>query len=199
MTSGSRHHLFLNAISELKAVPAGASSPALASLVAAQSDFADDIDVLNYALTLEHLEAAFYQMAGDYTFGSDAFGNSIDEWLAAVGGHETAHVETLTQVITQLGGEPVAAAQYDFGVTDAQSYLMTAATLENVGVAAYDGAGAAIQNPDLLTAAGSIVAVEARHAAYLNLLIGETPFPAAFEKPMTKAEVLDAAGGFIVQ
>jgi rubrerythrin len=198
MTNGSRHHLFLNAISELKTLPAGATSPALANLVAAQADFADDIDVLNYALTLEHLEAAFYQMAGDYTFGSDAFGNSIDEWLAAVGAHETAHVDTLTQVITQLGGEPVAAAQYDFGVTDANSFLMTAATLENVGVAAYDGAGAAIQNPDLLTAAGSIVAVEARHAAYLNLLVGDNPFPAAFEKPMTKTEVLDAAGGFIV-
>ena len=194
----SRHHLFLNAVHEMKSAPAGASSPAMASLVAAQEDFQDDIDVLNYALTLEHLEAAFYQMAGDFAFGEDPYGNPIDEWMTAIGAHETAHVDTLTQVITDLGGEPVAAGEYDFGVTDAQNFLQTAAVLENVGVAAYDGAGAAIQNPDLLTAAGSIVAVEARHAAYLNLVIGENPFPAAFETTMTPTEVLEAAGPFIV-
>lgn len=190
--------LFLNAVSELRAMPAGASSPALARLLAAQAEFTSDVDVLNYALTLEHLEAAFYQMAGDYDLGTDPFGNPINAWVLAIGEHETAHVTTLTDVITQLGGEPVAAAQYDFGVTDAASFLATAATLENVGVAAYDGAGAAIQNPDLLTAAGSIVAVEARHAAYLNLVTGTSPFPAAVETPMTPDEVLEAAGPFIV-
>ena len=71
---------------------------------------------------------------------------------------------------------PVERATYDFGVTDAASFLATAMTLENVGVAAYDGAGQFIQNADLLTAAGSIVAVEARHAAYLNLVNLESPF-----------------------
>jgi hypothetical protein len=71
-------------------------------------------------------------------------------------------------------------------------------TLENVGVAAYDGAGQFLKNADLLTAAGSIVAVEARHASYLNLVNGTSPFPAAVETPMTPDEVLAAAGGFIV-
>ena len=156
-----------------------------------------DVDVLNYALTLEHLEAAFYEMAGDYDLGTDGFGNNINEWMGVIGQHEADHVTTLTQVITDLGGTPVERAMYDFGVTDAASFLATAMTLENVGVAAYDGAGQFIQNTDLLTAAGSIVAVEARHAAYLNLLNLESPFPAAFETPMTPQEVLDAAGGFI--
>jgi hypothetical protein len=181
------------------------SSPAVRRFAALQTTFADDVEVLNYALTLEHLEAAFYAMSGDYSFGEDAFGNSIDEWMMAIGEHENAHVATLTQVITDLGGEPVAAGEYDFGVTDAQSFLATAATLENVGVAAYDGAGQFIENADLLTAAeigderaGSIVAVEARHASYLNLITGESPFPAAFETPMTPDEVLEAAGPFIV-
>jgi hypothetical protein len=190
--------LFLNAVSELRAMPAGASSPALAGLLAAQTEFTSDVDVLNYALTLEHLEAAFYQLAGDFELGTDAFGNPINDWMMVIGEHEAAHVTTLTDVITQLGGEPVAAAQYDFGVTDAASFLATAATLENVGVAAYDGAGAAIESPELLTAAGSIVAVEARHAAYLNLITGTSPFPAAVETPMTPDEVLEAAGPFIV-
>ncbi len=159
---------------------------------------AEIIAVLNFALTLEHLEANFYQLVPEYEFGEDAFGNSIDEYLTTIGEHETAHVETLTQTITELGGEPVEAAEYDFGVTDADSFLATAAVLENVGVSAYDGAGSAIEDPGLLTAAGSIVAVEARHAAYLNLLTGTIPFPDAFETPLTPEEVLEAAGGFIV-
>jgi hypothetical protein len=153
---------------------------------------------LNYALTLEHLESAFYKLAADYQFGDDAFGNSIDEWLGVIGGHEDAHVETLTSVITDLGGEPVAAGTYDFGVTDAATFLATAAAVENLGVAAYDGAGASIESPDILLAAGGIVAVEARHASYLNLITGASPFPAAVETPLTPDEVLAAAGPFIV-
>ena len=166
--------------------------------IAAQTEFASDVDVLNYALTLEHLEAAFYTLAANYEFGTDAYGNSIDDYLAEIGAHENAHVETLTQVITDLGGEPVAAAQYDFGITDAASFLATAAAVENLGVSAYDGAGASIMDPGLLTAAGSIVAVEARHAAYLNQLTGVAPFPDAFETPLTPDEVLAIAGPFIV-
>lgn len=168
------------------------------SLPMYQMAFESDVDVLNYALTLEHLEAAFYEMAPEFEFGTDGFGNNINDWVAVVGEHEAAHVVTLTQVITDLGGMPVERAEYDFGVTDAASFLAVAKVLENVGVAAYDGAGQFLSNPDLLTAAGSIVAVEARHAAYFNLLNLETPFPAAFETPMTPEEVLAAASGFIV-
>lgn len=167
------------------------------SLPMYQMTFESDIDVLNYALTLEHLEASFYELAADYDLGTDGFDNDINEMVALVGQHETDHVTTLTQVITDLGGMPVERASYDFGVTDAASFLATAMVLENVGVAAYDGAGQFIENPELLTAAGSIVAIEARHAAYFNLLNLESPFPAAFETPMTPDEVLDAAGGFI--
>jgi len=83
-------------------------------------------------------------------------------------------------------------------VTDAGTFLATAQVLENTGVSAYDGAGAAIEDPDLLTVAGQIVAVEARHAAYLNLVNGVIPFPAAFETPLTPDEVLAAAGPFII-
>jgi hypothetical protein len=191
------HTMYLSAIHEQR-LNASQRGPATSRLMALQTTFTSDLDVLNYALTLEHLEAAFYQAAGDYRFGADAFGNSIDDWMTAIGAHETAHVDTLTKVITDLGGQPVAAATYDFGVTDAQSFLKTAAIMENLGVAAYDGAGQFLENADLLTAAGSIVAVEARHASYLNLITGDSPFPAAFETPMTPDDVLKAAGPFIV-
>ena len=170
------------------------------SLVAAQ-ELTTDIDVLNYALTLEHLEYAFYRDGiGLFTFGTDSRGQSIDTSFAAIRDHEGAHVETLTSVISDLGGEPVAEATYDFGdaYTDPMAFLATAAALENTGVSAYDGAGQFITDPELLTAAGSIVAVEARHASYLNLLTGEIPFPAAFETPLTMDEVLEIAGPFLV-
>jgi rubrerythrin len=170
------------------------------SLVAAQ-ELTSDVDVLTYALTLEHLEYSFYRDGvGLFSFGQDSRGQSIDTSFAAIRDHEGAHVETLTSVITDLGGEPVAEATYDFGdaYTDPMAFMMTAAALENTGVSAYDGAAQFITDPELLTAAGSIVAVEARHASYLNLLTGEIPFPAPFESPLTMDEVLEIAGPFIV-
>lgn len=181
---------------------AAVGSPAFRGLAAAQDEpFADDVEVLNYALTLEHLEYAFYR-DGLEAFGNDLgvgpFDDDINERLTTIRDHEQAHVETLTSVIEDLGGEPVQEAQYDFGYTDVASFLATAQTLENTGVSAYDGAGQYLSDPDLLTAAGTIVAVEARHAAYLNLLNGQIPFPAEFETPLTPDEVLAAAGGFIV-
>lgn len=158
-----------------------------------------DVEVLNYALTLEHLEYAFYRDGiGSFTFGNDPFGQSIDANLAAIRDHEGAHVAALTQTIMDMGGTPVAEATYDFGYgTDPVAFLATAAALENTGVSAYDGAGQFIQTPDLLPVAGGIVAVEARHASYLNLITGVDPFPASFETPLTPAEVLEIATPFI--
>lgn len=189
------HHAFARTLDTLRSQERVAVTDR--SLPMYQVALETDVDVLNYALTLEHLEAAFYELAPEYDLGVDGFGNDINEWAALAGEHEAAHVTTLTQVITDLGGMPVERAMYDFGVTDAATFLATAMVLENVGVAAYDGAGQFIQDPMLLTAAGSIVAVEARHAAYFNLVNLESPFPAAFETPMTPEEVLEAAGGFI--
>ena len=179
-----------------------AGTPAVGRLSALAQDVAltTDVDVLNYALTLEHLEYAFYRDGiGNFEFGPDPFGQSIDANLAAIRDHEGAHVDALTQTITSMGGDPVAEATYDFGYgTDRNTFLATAAALENTGVSAYDGAAQFIQTPDLLPVAGGIVAVEARHASYSNLITGAEPFPSAFEVAMTPAQVLEIAGPFIV-
>lgn len=170
--------------------------------VAAQEAFEDDVAVLNYALTLEHLEYAFYrdglEQFDEGAFGESPFNRPIRSFLEDIRDHERDHVETLTQVINDLGGEPVEEAEYDFGYSDVTSFLATAQALENTGVSAYDGAGQFLSDPGLLTAAGTIVAVEARHASYLNLLNGTLPFPAAFETPLSRDEVLEIAGPFIV-
>ena len=177
---------------------AALGTPALSRLRASAQEFTSDVDVLNYALTLEHLENAFYRDGvPQFAFGTDPFGNSIDNYLALIGEHEVSHVATLTQVISDLGGEPVTEQTYDFGYADAGTFLAVAQALENTGVSAYSGAGASLESLDLLTAAGSIVAVEARHAAYLNFLNGQIPFPAGFETTLTPDEVLEIAGPFI--
>ena len=124
------------------------------------------------------------------------------DYLTQISADEAAHVETLTSVITSLGGTPVAEGQYDVSsaLVDASAFLATAMALENTGVSAYTGAAQyLIDNDELLTAALTIHGVEARHAAYLNILNEENPFPDAFDKPLTPAEVVEIAGPFIVE
>lgn len=169
-----------------------------------ESPFDAPVDVVNYALTLEHLEATFYRL-GLEEFDEAAFTDlgyqaDVRERIVAIGDHETEHVDALIAVVDQLGGEPVEEAEYDFGYTTLEEFLATAAVLEGVGVAAYGGAAQfLIEEDELLTAALTIHGVEARHASYLNLMTGSaSPFPAAFEAPLTPDEVLELATPFIV-
>jgi hypothetical protein len=88
-----------------------------------------------------------------------------------------------------LGGKPVPAPKVKFtGVTDQKSFVRIGIQLEEAGVGAYNGAGPLIKTPDLLTAAGGIVQVEARHAAALRMQAGMDPAPAAFDTPLTPAK-----------
>ncbi len=177
---------------------AGAASSATSALA---QEFENDIEILNYALTLEHLEHAFYR-DGLAEIGKDEFdenaGQGIFELLTAIEGHEKAHVDALTQTITDLEGAPVEEATYDFGYEDAAGFLKVATALENTGVAAYAGAAPSIEDDAILSAALGIHSVEARHAAFLNGLNSSSPFPEAVDMPLTMEEVLEIAGGFIV-
>lgn len=179
--------------------PAIVSATRAASAATAQ-DFEDDLDILNYALTLEHLEHAFYRDGLD-DLGEAAIADATDDeafgLLTEIRDHEASHVETLTGVITDLGGEPVAEATYDFGYDDVAGFLEVAMALENTGVAAYAGAAPSIGDEEILTAALGIHSVEARHASFLNGLNAMSPFPDDIDQPLTREEVLDAAGGFI--
>jgi hypothetical protein len=161
------------------------------------------VDVLNYALTLEHLEHAFYRngleefTAEDFT--AAGYSANVYDYFGMIRDHEQEHVDTIMKVITDLGGEPVAEAEYDFGYSDLAGFVGVAQVLENTGVSAYQGAAQfLIDEDELLTAALTIHGVEARHAAYLNGLQGESPFPDAVNPTLTPDEVLAAAGPFIV-
>ncbi len=164
--------------------------------------FEDDLDIANYALTLEHLEYAFYrdglEQFDEAAFKADNRPGNLRANLEAIRDHEQAHVDFLTETISAAGGEPVEEAQYDFGYADIAGFLEVAMALENVGVSAYAGAAPSIQDPDILAAALGVHSVEARHAAYLNARNGESPFPDAVDAARTREEVLELAGPFIV-
>ena len=187
-----------------------AGIPALGGFRAAAQDaleadpyFEDDgINILNYALTLEHLEATFYREALG-TYSVDDFAPGVYDLLTQIGDHEAAHVDALTSTINDLGGTPVEEQTYDFGYTDTSSFLAVAVAIENVGVSAYAGAApsVAVLAPSLVPTALGIHSVEARHAAYVASLINDAdnqPFPDAVDAPRTPDEVLAIAGPFIV-
>jgi len=163
------------------------------------ADFASDVDVLNYALTLEYLEAEFYRQgnAANLVTGKEA------TYLAKIGADENAHVSAITATVQKLGGTPVAAPAVDFGNSfgSRDSFLKTGHTFENLGVQAYLGAAGFIKDKAVLQAAAGIFGVEARHAAIIGNLLNLTPEGGVYMGPnetaKTKAQVLAAAGPFI--
>lgn len=160
----------------------------------ADNFFANDLEVLNYALTLEHLEAAFYDMANT----AGVLEGDAAAYLAIIGEHERAHVDTLSAAISNAGGTPVAArASYNFdalGDMGTQAGILSIANvLEPTGVAAYNGAGKAIMDKSILATAGAIVQTEANHAAIIRVLIDPAAIPApAFEAVTSPQDILDA-------
>ncbi|KAJ1597524.1 hypothetical protein NDA14_002578 [Ustilago hordei] len=121
---------------------------------------AADIDsvILNYALTLEHLENAFYRDSlATYdaaAFRAAGYPDWVRQRFIEIGGHEKAHVDFLTKA---LGDQATKECTYNFGVTDVKSFVATSVLLEGIGESAYLGAAQNITNPSTLTAAGSIL------------------------------------------
>jgi len=146
-----------------------------------------DADILNFALTLEYLETAFYKKA--QTLGLSA---KTMKLAKAFGAQEAQHVAALTKAISGAGATPVKSPKFSFPITDEASFLKLAVTLEDTGVSAYNGAAPSIQSTAVLAAAGSIVQIEARHAAAIRNAAGKFPTIAAFDKPLGKSAVLAA-------
>jgi rubrerythrin len=165
---------------------AGASAvgPFVASALAAGNG---DVDIVNFALTLEYLETRFYKEASSLNL-SKAVKTLADQFAS----EEQEHVNALKGAVKQLGGTAVKKPTFAFGIKDEKGFLKLAQTLEDTGVSAYNGAGPMLKNKDILAAAGSIVQIEARHAAAIRLQNGNNPAPDAFDKALTVADVLKA-------
>jgi rubrerythrin len=161
----------------------------------AQAQSSSDIAILNFALTLEYLEAAFYAEANRM----GALSGETKLFARVVAAHEATHVAALKHV---LGSAAVKKPKFNFrGTTEsAKKFRATAQVLEDTGVKAYTGQAPKIKNDTVLAAALAIHTVEARHAAWIREIRGASPAPAAFDAALTKKQVLAAVAGthFIV-
>ncbi|CAM1506960.1 Fc.00g066010.m01.CDS01 [Cosmosporella sp. VM-42] len=157
-----------------------------------------DIAILNYALALEFLERKFYETGlGMFTeddFCALGYDSVFYENLQGIYSDEKTHVEFLSGA---LGDKAIGEPTFAFPITDIQSFLGLAGILEGVGVSAYLGAAPAIADKAYLTAAGSILTVEARHASYIRAWVGEKPFPGPFDTPLDFNAVFSLAAQFV--
>ncbi len=154
-----------------------------------------DIEILNYALSLENLETSFYGKV----VASGLFRGSQLALIERFADNERQHRELLEATVEKLGGKPAAPQRTTFPLNSASGVLTLAATIENAGAAAYLGQANRIRDKEVLAAALSIHSVEARHAATLNGLVGLPPTPqGSFAAPLSMEEVLTTVQQFIV-
>jgi len=176
-----------------------------------------DIGVLNFALRLENLQAAFYQQglaafaASDFqksdavqTMGSK-IGVNIYSYLSGIAQDEQNHVRKLIETVYSLDGVPQAPECYNFGLTTPDNFLQMAQSIENLTVAAYTGAiipqwvtsNSTIYNPAVQAQLATIATVQGRHAAFISLLTQAIPFPAAFDGTQSMAQIVSAIGPYL--
>jgi Ferritin-like domain len=150
----------------------------------AAAQTARDVAILNYALTLEYLQAAFYTEAERM----GALRARAAEAAGVVGAVERAHVKAFKDV---LGGKAVKRPSFDFqGTTEDQNaFLKTAVAFEDLAVEAYKGQAPRLQTKSALAAALAIHSVEARHAAWMRYLFGVEPATRAFDQPRSKQQI----------
>jgi len=197
----NRREFFRSSALKLGAMASAPLVLAMASQQAFGQELPQEIvDVLTFALTLEHIEDAFYRS------GLEADGLIPEEYVGIfnqIGKHEAAHVAFLS---TALGSAAIerpaldltAGGTYADALTNFETYLTLSQTFEDLGVAAYKGqAGNLIENDDILQAALQIHSVEARHAAIVRKIGGKKSWDGAFDEPMTKEQVLEAATPFL--
>jgi rubrerythrin len=171
---------------------AGAVAPLVERALAA--DAGGDTAILDFALTLESIEVAFAAEA----LKVKGLSGQVKKAMQEIAEHEQAHQKQLKQTLEQLGATASPAPKTSFPAMKGQAAMLALAIqLEETGVGAYNGAAPLIQSEDLLAAAGSIVQVEARHAGALRELAGQDPAPAAFDKALSRGEVLKAVKPFV--
>ena len=161
----------------------GAVVAALPRLAASAASPAQDQKILNFALGLEYMEAAFYAEA----FANDEFSGDLREYVSVVRRHEEAHVAFLKKA---LGDKAAKEPEFDFGdaTSDPDKFTAAAIALEEAVIAAYNGQAANLTK-ETLAAAGGIVSVEARHAGWIRAIAGKDPAPDATDQPKTPREV----------
>ncbi len=184
---------------------AGGSAASVAFLAACGSDssaeesgtsqFGDgDVGILNYLLTLEHLEADLYANIVD----ADLFDGSDLETMRKFGEEEAEHVAELTKLVERMQGEPAEKPETTFPLDDSKRALESAAKVENLVAAAYLGQAPSIGSTAVMETVLSIHSVEGRHAATIDTLLGRSFSPQGeFAKPASTEAVLSSLEPFM--
>lgn len=171
-----------------------------ADVGAAQAEAVDDLALLAFLLSLEQMEAALMDEGLERFTDADweqALGlGSARLDLETIRDQEGAHAAALTTAITDAGGAPPEPVRYDFGYEDAPGFVRTAAAIAETVAAGYAGVVPLLQDPAAQATVIGILVVEGRHAAYLKLRAGESPFPEPIDQPLTRDEVLANLAGF---
>lgn len=198
---GSKREIFKNVATKLGALATSSVVLAAASTEAFSQGLPRQIvDILNFALTLEYLEDEFYRTA----LAAGVIPAQFVEVFSTIGRHEAQHVATLTGA---LGAAAIPKPRFDLTargkypdiLSNFRTFALVSQTLEETGVAAYKGQAPNLTGGGaLLTTALRIHSVEARHAAEVRRVRGVRPWNGAFDKPMSKNQVLQAAMPFIV-
>ncbi|KIM83949.1 hypothetical protein PILCRDRAFT_68951 [Piloderma croceum F 1598] len=180
-------------------------APILVSAAPWRRAASTDLTILMFADVLEQLESTFYTQAlqkfQDSDFQAAGFQSAQIpiQQFTQIESDEATHSMILQSTIKANGGQPITSCNFDFSsvLTDVSTMAATARLVENVGVGAYLGAAHLVSDPVLLTAAASILTVEARHQTVLNILGGATAIPQSFDIGLTPSQVLAIAGAFI--
>ena len=155
-----------------------------------------DVAILQFAYQLELLEGNFYAIGAD----SGLFVDNFLAQIAAIRDHEFAHADAIATTLGQLGAEVPAEPAFTFpedATADAATFLGYAATLEPVGIGAYQGAAPALESKDILAAAISIHNAECQHRCAINILnLIVPPNDLAFEEALPLQDVQEAAAPF---
>ncbi|OJD14120.1 hypothetical protein AJ78_05494 [Emergomyces pasteurianus Ep9510] len=161
-----------------------------------------DLDILQFALTLEHLENVFYKGAfsrfTENHFREAGFDSRLFNQLGFIAQDEEDHVVFITKALSAAGVKPVSACEYNFPYTDVHSFLALASVLEGIGTSAYLGGARLITNKDILTQAGAILVSEGLHQSVLRNSLSQISSAKVTGTPINANAIFSLAASFIV-
>jgi rubrerythrin len=162
----------------------------LAALAAPASEAkakVSDVDILNFGLRFERLQATFYTEA-ERVGTIRRMSAEKQRWARVLGAHERAHVKIIKQVLgDRAGRRPF----FDFhGATETdEAFTRTAVAMEDLTVALLAGVIPTVQDRELTAAMFGLLTTEARHAAWARNIVGTVPAANALDEPRSLAAV----------
>ena len=174
----------------VRAAVAGGALAAGPVAARALADIKDDLEFLEYLLTLEYVQSGLYRDA----IKEVSLSTDVERLASELRDQEVEHVDALRATIEEAGGTPPDRVPLEFGAALASeaAFLKLANTLEDTAVSAYNGAAPRLESREFMAVFASIAQVEARHSALVRLVRDKPPAPLAFDKASNRQDVRTA-------